>query len=111
MCFNNNHNNNNNNNHNNMNLAYGRVSPTVSVQLVRHYSAVVSGTVAQNFPATGVGVIESFLEMLRHPLQQPSFESYRVGKFHFLRNQISQPLCMKPEIFFTNSLCRACTFK
>ena len=94
-----------------MNLAYARGFPTVSVQLVRHISAVVSGTVAQNFPATGVGVIESFLEMLPHPLQQPSFESYRVGKVHFLRNQISQPLCMKPKFFFTNKFCRACTFK
>ena len=55
-----------------MNLAYARGFPTVSVQLVRHISAVVSGTVAQNFPATGVGVIESFLEMLPHPLQQPN---------------------------------------
>ena len=68
-----------------MNLAYARGSPKVSVQLVRHISAVVSGTVAQNFPAKGVGVIESFLEMLPHSLRQPSFESYRVGKVHFLR--------------------------
>ena len=87
-----------------MNLAYVRGFPTVSVKLVRHISAIVSGTVAQNFPATGVGVIESFLEMLPHPLQQPFFESYRVGKVHFLRNQISQPLCMKPEIFFRKQI-------
>ena len=94
-----------------MNLAYARGFPTISDQLVRHISAVVSSTVAQNFPATGIGVIESFFEMLPHPLQQPSGESYRVGKVHFLRNQISQPLCMKPEIFFTNKFRRACTFK
>ena len=92
--------NNNHYNHNkNMNLAYARGFPTVSVQLVRHISAVVSGTVAQNFPATGVGVIESFLEMLPHPMQQPTSESYPVGKVHFLRNQIRQLICMKPEIF------------